>query len=182
MEKLIIFILLSIPVVIISWRSLFNFRSHGYYRFLSWECILWLFVLHYRYWFVNPLGILQIISWILLVLAAYFVIAGVLKMKRAGKASKYRDEKGLYQFERTTQLIDTGIFQYIRHPLYASLLYLTWGIFFKHASFAALPVSLLATFFLFITARYDEKECVAFFGDQYRDYMTRTRMFIPYVF
>lgn len=181
MQNMIIFLILSIPVIAISWRSLSDFRSHGFYRFFSWECILWLLVCNYKYWFVNPLKLNQLISWILLILSAFMVIAGVMRMRRAGKAARSRDEKGLYGFEKTTELVDTGIFKYIRHPLYASLLYLTWGTFFKQVSTAALVVASLSSLFLFITARYDEKECIAYFGDKYREYMKRTRMFVPYI-
>jgi len=54
-------------------------------------------------------------------------------MKKIGKPGMNRDNKALYQFEKTSELIDTGIFKYIRHPLYSSLLFLTWGIFLKNA-------------------------------------------------
>jgi protein-S-isoprenylcysteine O-methyltransferase Ste14 len=181
-ENLILFLVLSVPVIIVSWRSLFSFRNHGFYRFFSWECILWLFVCNYRYWFTYPFNLRQIIAWVLLITAAYVVIAGVMKMKKAGKAQKSRDEKELFAFEKTTELVDTGIFKYIRHPLYASLLYLTWGIFFKNTTISTFAVSVLSSVFLYITARFDEKECTAYFGEKYREYMTRSKMFIPFVF
>ncbi len=181
-QNLILFLILSVPVVIISWRSLFSFRNHGFYRFFSWECILCLFVCNCRYWFVDPFSLKQIIAWILLTAAAYVVIAGVMKMNKAGKAQKSRNEKGLYAFEKTTELVDTGIFKYIRHPLYASLLYLTWGICFKNTTTVTIIVSVMSSVFLFVTARYDEKECIAYFGEKYREYMTRSKRFIPFVF
>jgi protein-S-isoprenylcysteine O-methyltransferase Ste14 len=181
MNAIILFGILSMPVIIISWRTLFNVRNHGFYRFFSWECILWLFVNNYKYWFINPLGIKQLLSWILLILAAYLVIAGVLKMKKAGRTGQSRDEKALYKFERTTELIDSSIFKYIRHPLYASLIYLTWGIFFKNTNAALFAVSLLSSVMLYITARFDEKECITYFGDKYREYMTRSKMFVPFI-
>jgi len=34
----------------------------------------------------------------------------------------------------------------------------------------------------YLTSRYDEKECIAYFGEKYTGYMKRTRMFIPFVF
>ena len=182
MQKLILFLMLSIPVILISRRSLFNYRSHGFYRFFSWECIIWLFVCNYKVWFANPFSIKQLISWILLILSACAVVAGVLKLKKAAKTGKSRIDEGLYQFEKTTELVDTGIYKYIRHPLYASLLYLTWGILFKNITAGTLVVSVLSSVFLYITARYDEMECAAYFGDKYREYMTRSKMFIPYVF
>ena len=181
MERLIAFGILSLPVVLISWRTLFNIKSHGFYRFFSWECIIWLFVSNFRYWFVDPLSINQILSWISLFFSAYLVIAGVIQLKRKGKPVKERDEKELYQFEKTSELIDQGIFKYIRHPLYSSLLFLTWGIFLKNTTDFLLFIALSSTVFLYFTAKFDEKECIKFFGNQYIEYTKRTKWFIPYI-
>ena len=181
MKSLIIFGVLSLPIIIISWRTIFNVKSHGFYRFFGWEGILWLLVSNYSFWFDNPFSIIQIISWVLLLIGGYFVIAGVIKMKTKGKQTKERDEKALYKFERTTELIDTGIFKYIRHPLYSSLIFLTWGIFFKNPTILLLVVSILSSMFFVITAILDEKECIAYFVDQYRDYMKRSKRFIPFI-
>jgi protein-S-isoprenylcysteine O-methyltransferase Ste14 len=35
---------------------------------------------------------------------------------------------------------------------------------------------------LWLTAKRDEAECLQQFGEAYRDYMQRSRMFIPWVF
>ncbi len=115
MDKLIPFVILSIVIVTVSRRSLLNFKTHGFYRFISWECIAWLF-------------------------------------------------------------------KYIRHPLYSSLLFLTWGILLKNPTLALLIVSFIATVFLYLTAVWDEKECKVFFGQKYNDYMKRTKRFIPFIF
>ena len=179
--SLIIFGILSLPVIIISWRTLFNIKSHGFYRFISWECIIWLFSQNYKYWFKAPFELNQIFSWILLIISAFLVITGVLLMKNLGKASKYRNEDTLYQFEQTTQLIDVGIFKYIRHPLYSSLMFLTWGIYLKSPSLHLLFISLLSTLFLYLTAIFDEKECIQYFGNKYIDYMKRSKRFIPFL-
>lgn len=182
MSKLIVFGILSLMVVIISWRTMFDSKTHGFYRFFSWICMSWLFASNYKFWFVDPFGIPQIISWILLFYSAYLVIAGILLIKYIGKPSSDRDEKNLFGFEKTTQLIETGVFRHTRHPLYASLIFVTWGIFLKNPQISLLIISLLSTFFLYITSRYDEKECINYFGEKYRNYMKRTKMFIPFIF
>jgi len=181
MERYIIFGVLSMLIIIVSWRTLFNFKSHGFYRFFSWECIVWLFAANYRSWFENPFGLEQILSWILLIISGYLIIVGVIQMKKIGKPKNNRNKKTLYQFEQTTELVDTGIFKYIRHPLYSSLLFLTWGIFLKNTTSELLIISILSTIFLYVTAIFDEKECISFFGDKYRDYMEKSKMFIPYL-
>ena len=181
MERLIIFGILSIPVIIISWRTLFNLRTHGFYRFLSWECILWLFASNYRYWFIDPFSVRQIFSWILLIISAIIVIMGVVQMKRRGRPGRGKKQDSLYRFEQTSRLVDTGIFKYIRHPLYSSLLFLTWGILLKQITINLIVISIFSSIFLIITALIDEKECLDYFGEEYRLYMQRTRMFVPFL-
>ena len=181
MNRIIFFLILSMPVIVISWRTIFNIKSHGFFRFFSWECIIWLFATNYKYWFDDPFSINQIFSWIFLIISGYLVIVGVILMKKVGKQGNNRNEKTLYQFEKTTELIEQGIFKYIRHPLYSSLLFLTWGIFLKNFSIELLIVSMLSTVFLYLTATFDEKECIAFFGDKYIEYMKKSKRFIPYI-
>lgn len=182
MNSLVIFLLLSIPLIIISRKNLFEPKSHGFYRFLSWECIILLFSYNYPYWFTDPFSIVQIISWVFLILSVYLVISGVITLRSGGKSSKTREDKNLYQFEQTTELVESGIYMFIRHPMYASLLFLTWGIWLKNPTFILLIVALLSTILLYITARLDEKECILFFGDKYVQYMQKTKRFIPFLF
>jgi len=181
MDRIIIFVILSILIIVVSWRTMFNLKSHGFYRFFSWECIGWLFATNYKYWFDNPFYSNQIFSWIFLLISGYLIIIGIIIMKKVGNPKSDRNEKTLYQFEKTTELVDKGIFKYIRHPLYSSLLFLTWGIFLKHFTFELLYISILSTIFLYLTAIFDEKECINFFGDKYIAYMKRSKRFIPYI-
>jgi len=182
MEKLVLFGILSLPLIFISRRSLFAPARHGFYRFFSWECILWLLLSNYKFWFENPFAPRQIVSWILLFASIYYVAAGSIFLVKMGKPAKTKEREELYQFEKTTELVDRGIFRYIRHPLYGSLLLLTWGIFLKNTSSHLFLISLISTLFLYLTALFDEKECVRYFGNKYLDYMKRTRMFIPFIF
>jgi protein-S-isoprenylcysteine O-methyltransferase Ste14 len=112
----------------------------------------------------------------------YLVIAGVLLLQGKGKSHPSREDPTLFSFEKTTELVETGLYKYIRHPLFGSLLFLTWGIFLKHITVGLFLIALFASVMFYMTSRMDEKECVAYFGEAYRDYMKRTKMFIPFVF
>ncbi len=182
MKQLIIFGILSIPSVYLSWRSLFTVNSHGFYRFFGWESSLWLFSVNYPYWFRDPLSGTQILSWILLAVSVYLVIDGGIQLVSKGKASPERADPTLMSFEKTTELIDTGVYRYIRHPLYASLIYLTWGISLKNPVIPSLGTALFASVFYYLTSRFDERECSVYFGESYSEYMKRSKMFIPFIF
>jgi protein-S-isoprenylcysteine O-methyltransferase Ste14 len=181
MDKVILFIALSLPVIYLSKRALFDIKSHGFPRFFSWECIIALFVANYKFWFVEPSSAIQVISWLLLAISAYMIIAGVLLLNRARKPGIVRVDDKLFKFEKTTELVTAGIFKYIRHPLYSSLIFLSWGIYFKHPTVIMTLVAMISSVLLWFTAVGDEKECIAYFGDSYRDYMKATKRFIPFV-
>ncbi len=180
--QLAAFAIASIPVVWISWRSIRSVKNHGFYRFLAWECILWLFILQVSVWFRQPLAWHQVISWVLLFGCCYPVLDGVYQLKKAGKANKNRDDSSLYTFESTTRLVTTGIFRYIRHPMYSSLMILAWGIAMKQPTIHALLVALLANVLVVLTGIMEEAEDIAFFGDSYREYMKKTKRFVPWIF
>ncbi len=180
--KIIIFILCSLPIIYFSRHSLFNIRRHGFYRFWSWEAILWLVANDARIWFSHPFSIHQIISWILLILSLIPAIIGIMQLVRRGKPKPSRDDEALFKFEKTTQLITTGIYKYIRHPLYSSLLILTWGVFFKNPIWDLLPIAIFSTACLIMTAHIEEQENINFFGEVYLEYKKNSKIFIPYIF
>ena len=181
--KILLLALGSVILVYISRASLRVPRSHGFYRFFAWEAILALFLLNVGFWFRDPLVWYQLIAWMLLFASIVPLVFGVQALRGRGKPISNREgDPSLLAFEKTTALVTTGIYHYIRHPLYSSLLLLVWGIFFKLPSlFGGILVS-IATVFLVFTAKADETECVKFFGTQYQDYMKPTRMFIPFLF
>jgi protein-S-isoprenylcysteine O-methyltransferase Ste14 len=181
MERIIVFIACSILLIILSWRVLFNVRSHGFYRFLSWEMILWLFFSNYKYWFVHPFSPVQVVSWCLLIVSAYLAIAGAHTIRKKGNSGKARKEKELYRFEETTELIESGLFRYVRHPLYSSLICLTWGILLKNPTWLLTLAAVFSTLCLFITALIEERECILYFGDPYREYMKKSKRFFPFI-
>jgi protein-S-isoprenylcysteine O-methyltransferase Ste14 len=181
--KWIVFGIATTVIAYISRASLCDPRSHGFYRFFAWECILGLLLLNVQNWFVDVSAPWQIVSWVLLLTCILPVVWGTLLLKRRGVPNEVRaGDASLLAFEKTTQLVTTGIYAYIRHPLYSSLLFLAWGIFCKLPSLTGLLLAVAATGFLLMTARADEAECVRFFGSSYQEYMRRTRRFIPFVF
>ena len=170
-------------LIYVSRTALRDPRSHGFYRFFAWEAILGLFLLNVGVWFVDPFAWHQCIAWALLFACIVPVTWGTVLLRRAGKPARTREQDaGLLAFEKTTALVTSGIYRYIRHPLYCSLLLLAWGIFFKRPSLAGAGLAGTATVFLVLTARADEVECIRYFGPPYETYMKTTRRFIPFIY
>lgn len=90
-----------------------------------------------------------------------------------------RDE--LYPFDRTSRIVDFGLYRHVRHPLYASLLFLTWGLYLKLPAWPELLLAFSASAFLVLASLIDGIECLEHFGDAYRTYMKTTRRFIPFL-
>ncbi|RPJ23273.1 MAG: isoprenylcysteine carboxylmethyltransferase family protein [Chloroflexi bacterium] len=183
MVQWILFIVVSLILIAISWKSLRQPGSHGFYRFFAWEAILALFVINMNVWFYKPFAWNQIIAWALLILCVIPLVFGVHSLRTRGKPAQQRaGDPALLAFEKTTALVTSGIYHYIRHPLYSSLFLLAWGIFFKSPSLPGAALAVAATLFLIATAKADETESTRFFGAQYQEYMKSTRMFVPYIF
>ena len=179
--QLIIILVGTIGIVWVSRSSLGEIQSHGFYRFFAWEIILIMFAVNVRYWFKEPFSIRQIIAWFLLIISLVLIFQGVQLFRKQGSIDLERDDPSLVGIEKTTELVTTGIYSYIRHPFYSSLLFLAWGIFFKQITWVMFFLGVTATQFLILTAKREEGENIEYFGEKYREYMEDTKMFIPYV-
>lgn len=84
--------------------------------------------------------------------------------------------------EDTSSLITTGLFKYIRHPLYLSLILMGFGILAKNTGIIQWILALINFGAIILTAKVEEKEMMLKFGDDYKKYMEKTKMFIPYIF
>jgi protein-S-isoprenylcysteine O-methyltransferase Ste14 len=179
--RLSIFSLVSLFIIGISWRTIFNIYSHGFFRFIAWESIAALILWNCLNWFDDPFSIRQMLSWFFFFSSVIVLIQGIRLLRTANQANN-RSESELYNFERTSQLITSGIYHYIRHPLYASLLYLALGSFLKNISLVSLVLVICASLSLIATAKADENECIEYFGLSYKEYMKQTKMFIPFIY
>jgi protein-S-isoprenylcysteine O-methyltransferase Ste14 len=179
--KIIIFILISCGLGWLSRRSLRSHRAHGFYRFFAWETAIILILLNIEYWFVRPFSINQIISWILLLLSIIAVTAGTISLRKRGKPGDKRNDSKLIGIEKTTGLVTSGAYRYIRHPMYSSFILGAWGICFKNIDWVNIAVSGITTLLAFLTALKEEKENIKFFGVVYVDYMKSTKRFFPFL-
>jgi protein-S-isoprenylcysteine O-methyltransferase Ste14 len=164
----------TVIIILFSWSfSIKHKRYHGIPRFFAFESIYLLVLLNIKIWFHDPFSLNQIISWILLILSAYFGLAGFFLLKRKGKSSQ--------SFENTTILVKSGVYRLIRHPLYFSLFLLGTGVLMKNPSLPALILGGINLAAVWLTSRIEEKEMISRFGEPYKEYMKETNMFIPFV-
>lgn len=173
MIRLIIFVGISIGFFAWSWPFLRNPRSHGFFRFFAFESIVALILLNVGQWFQNPLAAHQIVSWVLLGISLVMSIAGFYLLSKVGKPKDYN-------IEDTTALVTVGAYRYIRHPLYSSIFFMGWGVFFKDPSILGSILVVATSTFITATAKIEEMENLRKFGKEYAEYMKGTKMFIPF--
>jgi protein-S-isoprenylcysteine O-methyltransferase Ste14 len=166
----------------VSRHALLKPLSHGFYRFFAWECILALVLVNFPMWEVDPFAPHQLVSWALLLVSPVLAIEAVRLLRQLGRPSVQRSDAELLSFERTSLLVTTGVYRYIRHPMYAALLFLAWGAFLKDTSVASVSLVAGASALLVLTALRDEAECSRHFGAAYADYMKTSKRFVPYLF
>lgn len=181
MPETLIYFTGSAVLLYISRGALKNPKSHGFYRFFAWQSIWALVMLNHPVEATSSYAPQQLLSSLLLMFSLGLVIHAVILLVRIGKPTQDREDGALLGFEKTSSLVTSGAFKYIRHPMYASLMFLTWGEFIKQVSWPGAFLALAASIFLWFTAKRDEEECSAYFGADYRLYMQKTKRFIPFI-
>ncbi|MFX0152699.1 MAG: methyltransferase family protein, partial [Candidatus Hodarchaeota archaeon] len=119
--------------------------------------------------------IFSILGIILLILGGLFLITGRYQLKQFGS--------GVLHIEEDHKMITSGIFQYIRHPIYAGSLL---GIFGFYLAFRSIIILIAVSVIYFLIFRhrltFEEELLIKEFGDQYKEYMQRTKRLIPYLY
>jgi protein-S-isoprenylcysteine O-methyltransferase Ste14 len=144
--------------------------------------MLALVLLNFPMWSLDPFAPHQIASWSLLLISFALAVHAVRLLRSVGQPSDERRDAELLSFERTSTLVTAGAYRYIRHPMYAALLFLAWGAFLKDISWPSVALVSGASIALFLTALRDEAECSQYFGTAYAEYMKTSKRFVPFVF
>ncbi len=181
MLELIFFVIGSAALIYISRASLRSPKSHGFHRFFAWELMLLLVLLNKDGWQDATLTPTPTVSGILIHVSLFLALTGYLSLRWFGQQDDGRNDTLLMTFEKTTVLVTRGIYRYIRHPMYSSLIFLDWGLFFMQKSWLSGGIALVAGVFLVFAALAEESENTRYFGMQYQEYMKRTKRFMPFL-
>jgi protein-S-isoprenylcysteine O-methyltransferase Ste14 len=113
------------------------------------------------------LGILLILIGFSLRLHVYFVL-------------KY---KQCWRLRKLEKLVTTGIFKYIRHPLYLGTILYVCGLTLASTGNYGLTVANLVIIVFVILGTIDHEETIMtmYFGEEYINYVNKTKMLIPYI-
>jgi protein-S-isoprenylcysteine O-methyltransferase Ste14 len=124
-------------------------------------------------WFHGQRTALQTIGVVLVVVGVVIGVLGLLDLRRA--------MTGPLLAERTSQLVEDGMYAVMRHPIYAGQILITLGWSLLRSSFATLLLSLMYAVFLDLKGRREETVLSERFPG-YADYARRVRRFLPGVY
>jgi protein-S-isoprenylcysteine O-methyltransferase Ste14 len=81
------------------------------------------------------------------------------------------------------QLMQSGFYQYLRHPSYAASLLSFFGFGFSLNSWLSLAIVFIPVLFSFIhRMNVEEKVLKDQFGEKYIDYMSKTKRIVPFIY
>jgi len=146
--KIAVLITLSAILALVTRRSLTSLHLHGPYRLIAWVAAIALILQNVEYWFDDPTSASQLVSWLSLLISVSLVVYGALSLKRGCTGSK-REDGSLMGIEKTTELVMTGAYRYVRHPIYGSFLPGSVGVFLKDVSWPSgslMGIVIVATF------------------------------------
>jgi protein-S-isoprenylcysteine O-methyltransferase Ste14 len=108
-------------------------------------------------------------------LAIIILIAGV---KQTGLFSFLGFQQMLYPVDDAPrQMVTTGLYKYVRHPLYSGGLVIIWLM--PYMTWNLLAVNMGITIYILIGAFFEERKLVVEYGLKYVEYRHRTPMLIP---
>lgn len=85
----------------------------------------------------------------------------------------------LYEAQTHRRLARTGLYARMRHPQYMGFVLIMFGFLLQWPTLVTLVIFPVLVWMYFRLAKAEEREAIAEFGDEYRQYMANTPAFIP---
>ena len=86
-----------------------------------------------------------------------------------------------YQIKKNHELVSKGIYQYIRHPIYLSVILVYTGGLIISQTYLFTVFLIILSIWAYSHGKREEKILLKQFGGNYHDYMKKTKMFIPFI-
>jgi len=83
---------------------------------------------------------------------------------------------------KDTELVTSGVFQYVRNPTYLGLFILNAGVWLIWPTIAMFIMNFLFIYTLDIQVRCEEDFLQAKFGEKYTDYLKHSKRYLPFIY
>lgn len=152
--------------------SVISFSILGYYLFARNEALIF-----------QPTFITQGIGAVLfLVGLAILGIAFSSFNKREFIGLEQLDAVPLNDRNEVKQLVKTGLYAYVRHPLYFGTILMLVGAMVVFPTYSMMIFVLISLLYLPIGVKLEEQKLVKEFGEQYLSYQREVKMLFPFLF
>ena len=121
--------------------------------------------------FAAPFGI-QLLAFVMVTGGALLTATSMMRLGSGLTPSPRPDEK--------SKLITSGVYKYIRHPIYSGIILILTGISVYSLNFPRGLLTLLLLILFYYKSRYEE-ELLLLRYPEYRDYMKHTGRFFPVI-
>ncbi|MFX0107130.1 MAG: methyltransferase [Candidatus Hodarchaeota archaeon] len=135
--------------------------------------VLYLVGLSWMDWFQVP----QYPIW--LRLAGVFLVLIVIPLLTWIHRELGKQYSAVLEIKQDHQLITTGPYKRVRHPMYTVLILFSFGMSLVTANALIIIFSVLLMLVFPFWVRIEEKKMIETFGDEYIEYMKRTGRFFP---
>jgi len=166
-------------------QSYFPYYRIGYNVF---SVLLFVALVYYQFSLSQELVVAK--SIVLEVLGAIVFLLGVIVLNVAFSSFNKREFIGLEQLDEIKQpaiiaekkLVKTGLYGYVRHPLYFGVILMLLGAVLFLPNVPMLLFVMVSLVYLPIGVTLEERKLVAEFGAQYQTYQQEVKMLFPFVF
>lgn len=121
------------------------------------------------------------INMALLILGLAMVFSGII-IRFIAIWTLGKNFSGLLRIREGHTLVTNGIYRWVRHPAYLGAILLFVGIPIAVSSLLGFLAMLLLVIYLLYRIKLEERMLTLRFGDEYREYMARSKRLIPFVY
>jgi protein-S-isoprenylcysteine O-methyltransferase Ste14 len=129
------------------------------------------FVEQVKFTFLKPFGYLLLI---------FALVLFILANKAHGSTNKLKINASPRP-NNSARLVTSGVYAYIRHPIYSSFIQMSFEIAFLIGTLGSIAVAITSLIFYYFKSRYEEKLLIQKYPD-YNSYKRKTGRFMPEIF
>ncbi len=156
-------------------------KAARYYRAIASLLIFvtLLILIHYHFAAIDT--ILFRPHWIEKIIAAILILSGVVVMViyTWNYLISFSGLGVVFGMEADTELQQTGLFAYMRHPMFAGAIIFMWGVFLGYPYMNNLISAVCLTIYSFIAIFFAEKRLGILYGDMYKQYRGKVPVLLP---
>lgn len=158
-----------------------NQRYVYFNLFLIYFTYLFLFIefLFSIFPIINNVNIIKIIYLFAYLLIIFGFISSLLAIRHL--ASNWTGIF-LYRIKKNQKLVTTGIYKYLRHPIYSAVLLELTGYQLLVNSYLSLVFLPLIFFFFLRQIQLEEKLLIKKYGQKYLNYCRKTKSILPFIY